>query len=129
MSALYLAMLTIMPGINATKTRGTVLLWAGLLGAPLFVLSLVVFGGLTPGFSHAHRAVSRLGAFDAPLFWVFDIVGLFLPGLFMAGVAVELRRAEAAISRVQRMSRAATILALLVKRKPLHGPSRCFNSP
>jgi hypothetical membrane protein len=71
-------------------------LWAGLLGAPLFILSLIVFGRLTPGYSHAHSAVSRLGAFGAPMFWVFDLAGLFLPGLFIAGVAVELRRAEMA---------------------------------
>jgi hypothetical membrane protein len=57
---------------------------------------LIIFGSLTPGYSHAHSAVSRLGAFGAPLFWLFDFVGLFLPGLFIAGVAVELRRAEEA---------------------------------
>ena len=85
-----------MSGINATEIRGRGLLWAGLLGAPLFILSLIVFGRLTPGYSHSHSAVSRLGAFGAPLFWLFDLIGLFLPGLFIAGVAVELRRAEAA---------------------------------
>jgi len=92
----YLVILTIMFGINSTEMRNRTLLRAGLLGAPLFILSLIVFGRLNPGYSHAHSAVSRLGAFGAPMFWVFDMVGLFLPGLFIAGVAVELRRAEAA---------------------------------
>lgn len=85
-----------MSEINTIATRGRGLLWAGLLGAPLFLLSLVVFGRLTPDYSHAHTAVSRLGAFGAPMFWAFDLVGLFLPGLFIAGVAVALRRAEVA---------------------------------
>ena len=70
------------------------LLAAGLCGAPLFVLSVIVFGLLNPGYSHAHRAVSRLGGMDAPLFWAFDLIGLFVPGLLIAGVAIELRRAE-----------------------------------
>lgn len=97
-------MLTIMNDTSPTKLRGVGLLWAGLLGGPLFILSLIVFGSLTPGFSHAHSAVSRLGAFGAPLFWLFDLVGLFVPGLLIAGVALELRRAEAARASVTRSS-------------------------
>ena len=102
---IYLAILTIMHDSGTTKLRGMGLLWAGLLGAPLFILSLVVFGGLTPGYNHSHSAVSRLGAFGAPLFWLFDLVGLFLPGLLIAGVAFELRRAEEAASQLRGRAR------------------------
>jgi hypothetical membrane protein len=98
-----------MSGRNATLMRGRGLLWAGLLGAPLFILSLIAFGSLDPNYSHAHRAVSRLGAFGAPLFWLFDFFGLFLPGLCIAGVAVELRRAERAARKPVTWSSAGLI--------------------
>jgi hypothetical membrane protein len=81
-------------GATSIGLRGRGLLWVGLLSGPLFLAALFVFGNLNPGYSHLHNAVSRLGAFGAPLFWLFDLVGLFVPGLLIAGVALQLRRAE-----------------------------------
>ncbi len=74
------------------ENQGTLVLRAGLWGGPLFLASLLVFGALTPGYSHLHKAVSRLGAWDNPWGLWFDLCGLFIPGLFVVGVAVELRR-------------------------------------
>lgn len=110
--AICLVILTIMNARGVTL-RGTGLLWAGLMGAPLFILSLIVFGNLNPSYSHAHSAVSRLGAFGAPLFWLFDLVGLFLPGLFIAGVAVELRTAEAARQSGTRSSAGLLVFGMM----------------
>jgi len=70
----------------------SIALRAGLWGGPLFLASLTIFGALTPGYSHLRKAVSRLGAWDNPWGLWFDLFGLFIPGLFAVGVAVELRR-------------------------------------
>ena len=70
------------------------LLWAGLLGAPLFVASLLYFGSLNPGYRQSTQAVSRLGAMGAPGFVGFNVFGLCIPGLIIAGVGLELRRFE-----------------------------------
>ena len=79
---------------HVRTNNSPVLLWAGLFGAPLFIASLWFFGSLNPDFRHATRAVSRLGALGAPWFVGFDIFGLFIPGQIIAGVGLELRRAE-----------------------------------
>ncbi len=80
-----------------TGNRNSVLLWAGLLAAPLFVLSVSVAGSLNPGYRHSHGAISRLGALGAPWNLGFAFFGLLLPGLLTAGVAFELRRAGQAV--------------------------------
>ena len=79
-------------------------LWFGLLGAPFFLTSLLVFGALNPGYRHSQAAVSRLGAFGAPWFLAFDFLGLLIPGLLTAGVALGLRRSERAAGAVTRSS-------------------------
>ncbi|HVZ64092.1 MAG TPA: DUF998 domain-containing protein [Lacunisphaera sp.] len=74
------------------RRQGAIVLCAGLAGGPLFLCSLAVFGALTPGYSHWHQAVSRLGAWGMPWGLWFDLFGLLLPGLSAVGVALELRR-------------------------------------
>ena len=64
----------------------------GLLGAPVFVASLLLFGALTPGFSQLHKAVSELGALGTPWGLWFDFFGLLIPGLLVVATARELRR-------------------------------------
>jgi len=87
-----------------SSKKPPVLLWAGLFGAPLFVASLLYFGSLNPDYRHATRAVSRLGGLGAPGFVGFDIFGLLIPGLIIAGVGVELRRAELGVGASSRSS-------------------------
>lgn len=65
---------------------------AGLFGAPVFVASLLIFGALTPGFSHLHKAVSELGGLGTPWGLWFDCFGLLIPGLLAVATASELRR-------------------------------------
>jgi hypothetical protein len=67
------------------------MLWASLGAAPLFIGGLLVFGALTPGYSHLHRSVSELGALHTQWGLWFDLTGLFIPGILQAGVAWELR--------------------------------------
>lgn len=78
--------------MSSQNSSSLVRLRAGLLGGPLFVASLLIFGSLEPGFSHFHQAVSELGAWGVRWSLCFDFFGLFLPGLLAFGVAWELRR-------------------------------------
>ncbi|MDZ4740562.1 MAG: DUF998 domain-containing protein [Alphaproteobacteria bacterium] len=56
----------------------------GLAATILFVFSLVVFAELSPGYTHATKAVSELGAIGAPHQLAWNIFGFLLPGLMMA---------------------------------------------
>jgi len=66
----------------------------------VFIGGLLIFGSLTPGFSHSTRAVSRLGAIGTPWGLGFTVVGLLLPGLLSVGVAYKFRR-ECAEERIK----------------------------
>jgi hypothetical membrane protein len=56
----------------------------GVAGAAVFVLALAVLGSLRPEYSHAHRAVSELGAFNTPLNLAWNLTGFGLAGLLLA---------------------------------------------
>lgn len=78
--------------MKTNDRQGQILLRAGLWAAPLFIVSLLLFGALTPGYSHLHKAVSRLGALGTPWGGWFGLLGFFVPGMLQTGVALELRR-------------------------------------
>ncbi len=110
--------------------RSPVLLWTGLFGAPLFVLSLIVFGALNPGYHHSHMAVSRLGALDVPWNLGFAFFGLLIPGLLIAGVAFELRRAEEAAGARTRSSSGLLLYGVMTGLTALPADfERMFQSP
>lgn len=56
----------------------------GIFAAPLLFFSVVFFGILEPGYSHLENSVSSLGAISAQNTLIFNIFGLFLPGIFIA---------------------------------------------
>lgn len=62
----------------------------GLLSAALFWIALVIFGTLQPGYSHAHHAVSELGAVGAAHQWAWNWLGFILPGALLAGFATKI---------------------------------------
>lgn len=78
--------------MRTTGRQDAIVLGAGLAAPLLFAGSLALFGALTPGYSHLHRAVSELGAVGAPWGPWFGVFGFLVPGLLGAVVAAELRR-------------------------------------
>lgn len=57
---------------------------AGPIAASLFALSLIGFAAMrSDGYSHATKAVSELGAIEAPFALAFNIVGFILPGVLI----------------------------------------------
>jgi hypothetical membrane protein len=68
--------------------------WAGPAAAALFAVSLIGFAAIrTDGYTHATKAVSELGAVDAPNALGFNLLGFVLPGLLVAVLAGALRAA------------------------------------
>jgi hypothetical membrane protein len=110
--------------------QGAIALRAGLWGGPLFVTSLLVFGALTPGYSHLHQAVSRLGAWDNPWGLWFDLSGLFIPGLFAVGVAAELHRRLRVLNAKTRWATGLIIYGAMMALTAVPADfSRMFQSP
>lgn len=66
----------------------------GLIGIGAVILStitIIVMAELrTDGYDHFHKAVSELGAIDAPNKWVFNIFGYILPGALIAAFSYNL---------------------------------------
>ena len=56
----------------------------GLAGTVLFTIALITFAESYPGYSHATKAVSELGAIGAPHGMAWNIIGFILPGLLLA---------------------------------------------
>jgi len=81
----------------------------GLAATILFVFSLVVFAELSPGYTHATKAVSELGAIGAPHQLAWNIFGFLLPGLMMAahgwGIGVSVMIASPACCSAYRACR------------------------
>lgn len=70
------------------------LAWAGIL-APLLRLGLILLlGALHPDYSQARDFISELGAPDAPLPAVMNLLGIALVGLLLVVFSVPLRRAQ-----------------------------------
>jgi hypothetical membrane protein len=62
---------------------------SGPLAAVLFFFSLVFFAALrTDGYTHGTKAVSELGALDAPNAIAFNLLGFILPGLLIITLAI-----------------------------------------
>src|ERR1044072_7361068 len=56
--------------------------------AAMFLGSLAVFASLRDdGYSHAHKAVSELGASGAPHAFAFNALGIVAPGLLVIAFA------------------------------------------
>ncbi|MEV8638155.1 DUF998 domain-containing protein [Streptosporangium sp. NPDC051023] len=59
------------------------------LAAVLFLVSVTVFAALRDdGYSHAHKAISELGASGAPHAFAFNALGFVAPGLLVVAFAV-----------------------------------------
>jgi hypothetical membrane protein len=56
----------------------------GILAAPWWILSMLVFGALQPGYSHLYNAASELGAFGARNPLAMNFLCFFLTGVFVA---------------------------------------------
>ncbi len=65
-------------------------LHCGWLSGVLFVAALLVIGALTPGYSHAHHAVSFLGMVGAPLAGWWNVFGFIVPGVLVVVFALSL---------------------------------------
>jgi hypothetical membrane protein len=112
------------------KNQGAIALRAGLWGGPVFLASLLVFGALTPGYSHLHQAVSRLGGWDNPWGLWFDLFGLFIPGLLAIGVAIELRRRLQALKASTHWATGLLIYGAMLALTAVPADfSRMFKSP
>lgn len=78
--------------MQPSPRQGDALLRAAIFSGPLFLGALLTFAALTPGFSHAHKSVSELGAFGMPWGAWFNLTGFLLPGLLATAGAWEFRR-------------------------------------
>jgi len=67
-------------------------LWAGVLCAPWFLLSLIVFGALEPGYSHRYKAVSELGAFGVRYGLWMNLFGFLMTGVLVILAALAYHR-------------------------------------
>lgn len=56
----------------------------GLAATACFTISLLVFADIYPGYSHATKAISELGAIGAPHQVGWNLLGFMLPGLLLA---------------------------------------------
>lgn len=67
----------------------------GMLSGVVFLLALILFGALTPGYSHLSNAVSELGMQKSSFPMLFNLTGFLLPGilavLFSAGFYINTR--------------------------------------
>lgn len=67
----------------------------GMLSGVVFLLALILFGALTPGYSHLSNAVSELGMQKSSFPMLFNLTGFLLPGilavLFSAGFYISTR--------------------------------------
>jgi len=120
-----------MAAVNPVSPRpGAVALRAGLWGGPVFLASLLVFGALTPGYSHEHRAVSQLGAWGRPWGIWFDLFGLLIPGAFTVGVAAEFRRRLRMLTANTRWATGLVIFSAMFALTAVPADfSRMFQSP
>lgn len=57
-----------------------ILIRAGVLAAPWWVVTLLLFGALEPNYSHLYKAVSELGAFGATNALSMNVFCFFLTG-------------------------------------------------
>lgn len=65
-------------------------LHAGWLAGAVFIAALLALGAVTPGYEHAHEAVSELGAIGAPCASWWNALGFGLPGVLIACFAAAL---------------------------------------
>lgn len=56
----------------------------GVVATAWFTIALLVFAEIYPGYSHATKAVSELGAIGAPHQHAWNVLGFLLPGLLLA---------------------------------------------
>lgn len=56
----------------------------GMLAAPWWVLTMLLFGALEPGYSHLYQAASELGAFGATNALAMNLICFFLTGALVA---------------------------------------------
>jgi len=56
----------------------------GILATLWFAIALVVFADLHPGYTHATKAISELGAIGAPHQHAWNVFGFLVPGILLA---------------------------------------------
>lgn len=56
----------------------------GILATVWFTTALLVFADLYPGYTHATKAISELGAIGAPLQHAWNVIGFLVPGILLA---------------------------------------------
>ncbi len=84
------------------------------LVAPLlFCAAMIVFGLLSPDFSHLRHPVSLLGAKDEPHALAFNLFGFVLPGLLLAWCAYAWRTASAGARVAERIGLQLLMLSAL----------------
>lgn len=66
-------------------------IWAGFIAFVWFSLLVIGLAALRPEYQHAHKAISELGAIDAPYMLVMNTFGFIGTGLLMAMFAVGYR--------------------------------------
>lgn len=57
--------------------------YIGMAATVLFAACLLIFAEISPGYSHATKAVSELGAIGAPYQFAWNVLGFLLPGILM----------------------------------------------
>lgn len=87
-------------------------LHSGWLAGVAFAAALLAAAAATPGYRHALHPVGLLGSAPLPVAPWFNVLGLVLPGLALAGFALAAERALAARGH-GRLSRIATGLLLI----------------
>ena len=65
-------------------------LHAGWLAGAVFLVALLWFGEIVPGYEHAHMPVSFLGMHGVPMAAYWNIAGFILPGVLVAWFALSL---------------------------------------
>lgn len=56
----------------------------GILATLWFASALLVFADLYPGYTHATKAISELGAIGAPHQHAWNVIGFLVPGILLA---------------------------------------------
>ena len=67
--------------------------WTGVTASLGFGLALAVFGALEPGYSHATKAVSELGASGSTYGLAWNLIGFLGTGLLLTGFGIGVGRA------------------------------------